>query len=266
MRAIGSQPGAYSHLDVLGTGLNLRAEPTVLKDVLWLVSGLVATMFVLSLLGLGDLATFPLKSADVSDWIRTIATVVAATVAVLAYRTWRRPDDAKRRADTAELILRQSQKVETAALGARDGGLVVLTEDVPVGTSHRIEQAEALARAPPREKLEALELELRELRTYRAEAAVLFRDTRAPELINKVLEAGGEIRKAYDMVRFLDSIHLEMMGPAKFDNLADKVFDAVGVRFAGPVIEAPKDDDPFKTSFERDCDELRQVLTKFLVE
>ena len=81
-----------------------------------------------------------------------------------------------------------------------------MTIDIKMG------EAEGLGKVEKKAEVGTLEKELEEFRTYRAEAAVLFRGTRAPALMDSVEGAGREIVQGYGMVHFLDDRHRTMMG------------------------------------------------------
>ena len=110
---------------------------------------------------------------------------------MMAYRQWRRPDDAKRRADSAQQIVRKSQELETIALAARIGTLTVSFDHEPLSIDAKMAEAESVSRGKLKtEELEARKNALNEFRTYRAEATVLFKGTNAVGLMDRVERSG----------------------------------------------------------------------------
>lgn len=236
----------------------------MLRDVLTLVVGVVAIMLALTVFLLGGVNLSNTRLSGVAGGLRTLATVGGFVLAVIAYRAWRRPEVAKRRADTAQVILRQSRKVETAALGARNGSIIVALDDAPVTIEDKIEQAGDVARTKPTEDLKALTKEVEEFRTYRAEAAELFRGTRAVVLMDSIETRAREIVQAYSTAAYLDGPHRGMLGEERFVEVLDETLRTLGVEFTNDTL-GKSGGDVFKAEFVRDCDELRSVLVTFLV-
>ena len=80
---------------------------------MWTVVGLVVfSMLGLSLLVLGGLTVEANVLAGVNEALRTAAALGVFVLALLAYRKWRRPEDARRRADAAQEILRLGRRLE----------------------------------------------------------------------------------------------------------------------------------------------------------
>ena len=206
------------------------------------------------------------NQAIVADWIRTAVMAAGFLLAVIAYLTWRRPDDARRRADSAQEIVRHSRKLETAALGARLGTLTVRAGNGPVSLEIKMAEAKSVARDLSKAKERAaLQQALDEFRSYRAEADEWFRGSRAAELMDAVATAGQQIVQAYSTVEYLDDAHRQTLGDIRFKRVLEKTLDALGVRFHLEDELDAANGDRFKAELQRDCDALRQVLLAFLV-
>lgn len=107
------------------------------------------------------------------EFLRTAANVATGVAAVLAFRLWRRPETARRQGDTAQELLRLSQKVETAALGTRDGAYEIHFDNKPFTLDEKLKAAERMLgdRSRSREQKE-LRLLLDELHTYTSRACL----------------------------------------------------------------------------------------------
>src|SRR2546421_12598883 len=75
------------------------------------------------------------------DLLRTVATVVGGTVAVLAYRKWRRPDDARLRSQMAQEIIRQLRQTEVGVQEARVQGTTVYLSGEEPSIEDKMEEA-----------------------------------------------------------------------------------------------------------------------------
>ena len=84
----------------------------MLKEVLWIVAGLVVMMLGLSWVMLDNMTTDAVIWKDANELMRTAGQVGLLLLGILAYRKWRRPEDARRRADAAQEIMRLSRALE----------------------------------------------------------------------------------------------------------------------------------------------------------
>ena len=235
-----------------------------MKDVIGLVVFVVAMMFVLAWLALND-GHVVLPSEDtMKEWLRTLAPVGTFIVAVLAYRHWRRPDDAKRRADTAQLIIRQSQNAETAVLSARYGTLSFHRDNGTFSIEDKMESAAEAAGKPMTKEVARAKKELHDFRTYRTEAAALYSRSGIDESIDKAEGLAKGVISAHNTVHFLDERHRAMLGPQKFEDLLNETLARLGI---GHADKASTDGgtEQFEKDLQAAFDEVRAKLVKFLV-
>lgn len=197
------------------------------------------------------------------DLFRTMATVATGLIAYLAFRWWRRPEIAKRKGDVAQDLLRLSQKLETATLGARDGSLHVHFDNQPFTLDEKIEAAEATlrdkTRAGDRQTLSRL---ADELHTYRAEAKVLFADSNGLAQMD-AFEA--TCRRVVTMFNSLvDPVHRNMVGDEAYGEYLDGILAVGGVTFIYDY-QIGEDNDAFGTEVRTEGDALRETLMKYMV-
>lgn len=232
------------------------------KSVLWIVATVVVAMTCLSLLMLGGGA-----EATFDDWmklLRTAATVAGFGLATLAYTKWRRPDDAKRRADTAQAIIRHSAKLEGALTQAHIGLIASVPDTSKVGLDAKVKAG--ASKLLPVESVPDLLKALTELRGYRAEVNVLFKERRIGEDLDWVDERGNKVATA---LRALGSLREQGDALKKFgkaDTAYDRIFEDLNVRFVNEVdFPGPDVEDLWRTELSERCDSIRATLAKYLV-
>jgi hypothetical protein len=201
----------------------------------------------------------------IPDWMQGVGTAAAAYLAWLAYKHWRRPDDTRLRAETARLILRKSQELETAALAARVGSLHVSFDNTPFSTEDLIGAAAAILSEDKTRERETLQSELNAFRTFRAEARFLFAGTPTADRMEEIERQCQEILTAFDRLSWLDEAHRQLAGEQRFRKALDETLGALGERFAWDYELDETDEDPFRTRLVQRFDTLRTGLAPFLI-
>ncbi|MCV0371097.1 hypothetical protein [Filomicrobium sp.] len=244
----------------------------LIKLILWAVLGLVLFgLFVfgaaLSGISISQQARDFLSQAAPS-WLQGLSTAVAAALAFAAYVEWRRPDDARRRANTAQLILRQSQKLENAAASARYGTIAVMfTQDKEL-LSEKMNLAESLARKPMPKKVAQLESELHNLRTFRAEATMLYIDRPVAALMDAVSVSCESILRGHSRIKMMnDSLRSLLKDDERFEKVLSGSLEALGASILFVwELDGPEVDDPFWEKVQDQFDTLRNELLTYLVD
>jgi hypothetical protein len=200
-----------------------------------------------------------------TDWMQAVGTLATTAIALLVYRAWRKPDDARRRADTAQIILRQCAKLEVVALACRETDWVILFHEATL--REKADKLIEIGEKPP-EKLPQLEEDLNEFETFLEEIQRLFGD-RAAELARRFAEHCRSVlqthRGATTMGSAVGLFHKDDRYPAS----VDKALSVLDVRYmGGPVIHVDLDinEDSFRSELKKASAQFRSEIVKFLVE
>jgi hypothetical protein len=143
--------------------------------------------------------------------------VVGGIVAILAYRKWRRPDDARMRSQTAQEIIRQLRQTEVGVQEARVQGTTVYLSGEEPSIEDKMEEARIIAALPRGQKIGEVDAALRGLELFQVEVDELYKKTKAPEILRSICNLIDEVKKAYTFIAFLDDTHRKMMGDARFE-------------------------------------------------
>lgn len=227
----------------------------------WLLFG---SPWALLYIGLYPVNACRVEGITITDWLQGVGTAVAAAVAIAAFITWRRPDDTRRRADTAELIIRQSAKVEFLIATAQTGMLVVQTAGTAATVKDKQEAAQS--KVLPVDVLPELNVELTILRGYKFEAKRLY----PAEAVLSLEWIDGEGKRLSKALRALKSIRDQGKKLIQYDvegTAYDAIFKELNVRwieqkdFPGPDAESPE-----QANLRAKCERLREILSSYLVD
>ena len=165
-------------------------------------------------------------SSNVGDLVRSGATVGGFVLALLAYLKWRRPDDRKRQADTAQMVLRASGDLQVAAEAARPKSLVVQFETQDVTIEDRMEALRNLGNF--QETVAELRKQADKFGTYHAEARVLYTEEVA-RLMVEFLDDCRKVITAHERAAILlhDRIPPHTAG---FDRSVRSTLSVLGIR------------------------------------
>ena len=232
----------------------------MLRDVLNLVVLVVAVMFGLSILMLGgrfDLNAF----MAVNELLRTAAALGLFVLGVLAYRKWWRPENARRRGDAAQEILRLSRTLEGRLLAARPFSFTLKLEG-KVGEA--AEKAGVLREQDvPRRELRKLEETYNEFQTYHAEAGFLFHGSKAADLMAELEAQAEEVRKAWRIIAMVKSGGFDhLLDNPRIQGLVDATMETANVVFVDR--EGGEPPDVFKDKVQDTGKNLRDVLLPYL--
>ena len=200
----------------------------------------------------------------VPSYMQGLGTIGAAWIGYLAFKEWRRPDDAKRRADTAQLIIRQSEELERAVLSARYGTLTFLIEGRVLSLEDKMQSAADAAKEPMTDEVALAKKELHGFRTYRTEAVALYKGSGVAELMDKGEALAKAVIQDHSMLGFLDETHRKMLGDKRFEEIVNRTLARLGIRYSD---DSGVDDgaETVERELQTTFDELREKLVKVLV-
>ena len=189
--------------------------------------------------------------AVVSDWIRTVATASGFLLALCAYMNWRRPDDARRRADTAQEILRLSRRFEAYVLRARVPNYN--RTSTPSRNGKLVAIRDAYARKDD-ERIKEMQTVGYELYALEPEAAAILTS-----------EIAAKLTTLYDMFERADSAlfyagRLPDQITEEDEPKLDRIISGLGVRLGPELVP-----DEFVTELQAKGNDLRAELLKYLV-
>ena len=223
---------------------------------------LLAMLYGVAVLKVGALGSefYNVKVTDVAQAVGALGTLL---VAWAAYQTWRRPDDAKRRADTATEIIRASRKFETALIASRTAHeLFIFQGDklIQVTEEDLIDALKAAVKNRSSERLEKAHELANGLHELEPEAEAILGD-----------EAAKKVKEMYAMYQRLDMAYL--MAPHFYDGfsfpdeerrrkLLKDTLHVLGIRGHGDGKHVA---DPFEMEVQAAGSALRRNLLPFLV-
>lgn len=204
-----------------------------------------------------------LKSPSITDWMQGFGTLGTLFIAIIAFRRWRLPDDAKRRADAAQHLIRLNSQLEASALACRHGGLTVLFGRNEVTIEDKLESLKVLSRKPPRKEIERLRVLRAELLAQETEIETLFGDS-ALSASRNFLRPTDRIIRSYEILTHMAKPTDFIRKLTNFEKTIDEQMEILGVR----IITDDADEwelDKFRDEFEALGRSSRAALAPFLI-
>ena len=233
-----------------------------MREVIWLVGIVVVVMFVVAVMVLnrGWADAEGLKIAN--EVVRTAAAVGVFVLALIAYHKWRRPEDARRRGDAAQEILRLSGRLKGRILAARPLSFTVIVEGKVEGVEEKVDLLKS--QEIPRAELRRLEETYREFQTYHAEAGHLFRGSQAAELMAELDGRAEEIRKSWKIIAGIKSGAVDhLLENPRVGTLVDEAMQTANVLLVDA--ESGDERDVFEEGLRETGRKLQAELGRFLV-
>jgi hypothetical protein len=209
-----------------------------------------------------DLAA-SLLHPSITDWMSAIGGLGTLFVAAVAYLHWRRPDDTKRRADTADEIIRLSAEFEAAFLDARSP---IIAFDIQSPTA-RATDADLLdlivgnaANQNSAKIAEARRLGL-SLYSLRTQARGILSTIIADDLI-KFFNMFEEFETASTTAKYFAPLKPKDLTPANREKMKRNMF-VLGWRYGDPNNKA--NSDSYENEVKTMGDMLRRQLVPYLI-
>jgi hypothetical protein len=134
----------------------------------------------------------------VTDWLQAVGSIGTLLIAWVALRTWRRPDDTRRRGDTAQALLRLSRNTENALFSVRIRRTSYIRTAEP-SDKEIARMMVAVSKDIDEELLKSARVAINELDTYRAEATHLF-GPEAQKKIDAIIACYNELANAAEFL------------------------------------------------------------------
>lgn len=197
-----------------------------------------------------------------TDWLQAIGSVGTLLVACLAYMTWRRPDDTRRRADLAQAIMRHSQVTQKATFALRNETEVGDWSGEPIidlKLAELREQDEL-----PKARVERARSLIDELEFYAAEAAELL-GTEVSDDLKIVVERCRRVEQVFARIKFYLDHADDFKDNENFEKRIDDMLAIIGIRVVRlEEMKGKRSRDPFKDEALAEGERLRAKLAKFL--
>jgi hypothetical protein len=198
-------------------------------------------------------------------WMSAVGTLGTLAVAYMALQRWRQPDDARRRGDTAQELLRLSRNTENALFAVRTLRTSMIRTPQP--TDEDIARmmkrvAENLDYPALREANAAVG----QLDTYRAEAGHMF-GLAVQQKIDAIIACYGEIDNAADLLRTIgDSPEIITATPPNggVEGMGKMAREAIEVLGGAWMSKDMKRTDEFGDRLRAAGNELRELLVAHL--
>lgn len=206
------------------------------------------------------------QSPSVTDWMQAVGTLGTFFIAIIVLQRWRKPEDAKRKADTAQELIRLSAQLEAAALASRSGGLTVLFEATDVTTDHKLEALKDLSNHTPRDAIERLSALRAELVAREIEIETLFGEPSAA-LMRAFLSNTEQIVRGYATLKYVAEPMDFVRRLDTFESTVERQMRVLGVRVITDANEtADWEKDDFGNELKASGLSSRKALATFLVE
>ncbi len=205
--------------------------------------------------------------AKVTDWLQAIGSIGTLAIAWLAYKSWRRPDDTRRRADTAQVLLRLSRNTENALFSVRIRRTSYIRTKAPTDVEIA-RMMVAVSKDVNEEELNSARMAINELDTYRAEATHLF-GAEAQKKIDEIIACYNELANAAEfLLSFGDNPELITATPPDGGviGMGKSVHKHLLVFGAAWLSKGEKRTDVFADRLSEAGNSLRELLVKHLSE
>lgn len=197
-----------------------------------------------------------------TDWLQAIGSMGTLLVAFLAYLTWRRPDDARRRADLAQAIMRQSQVTQKATFSLRNEMEVGDWSGEPL-IDLMLRELSDLDEVP-RARLDRARSLIDELEFYGAEAEQLLGAEVSNDLKAVVRRCRG-VEQVFARRKFYLDHANDFKDNENFEKRVDELLCILGIRVRHKEdLEDTRTPDVFKDQALAEGEQLRAKLAKFL--
>ncbi|MBY0225107.1 MAG: hypothetical protein K2Q28_04815 [Hyphomicrobium sp.] len=217
---------------------------------------------------LDEVSTTEFITVVLPAWMQGVGTVIAAAFAAAAYRHWRRPDDVRRRADTASAILRQSHILQVAAISARYDRARTLTRDATL--EEKVTTAHSFVTEQQRKKGHELDVELQKFMIFALEASALFHEHKVAQSMKAIETRCRKIVLANRVLPQILSYFDRTDGKAEFEKSFTAMLAILGLRIQvkgdsnASAMDGPEDKDTFLDSMVDEFRELNSCLLKHL--
>lgn len=202
---------------------------------------------------------------SMTDWIQAAGAVVTALVATAAFATWRKPDDARRRGDTAQTLLRLSRNAENALFSMRMRRTSYIRTPQPTDADIA-RMMKPVSKDIQQDELKAARVAINELDTYRAEATHMF-GVAVQQKIEAIIDAFNELGSAAELLLSIgDSPELVTAtgpegGVPGIGKMVRKNLEILGVAW---VSRGNERTDEFADGLRQAGNELRELLVRHL--
>ncbi len=207
-----------------------------------------------------DVVAF-LTAGGLAGYMQGGGTIVAATFAIMAYVTWRRPDIARRDSETAQLVMRTASRLESAALDARHVSYLF-------PSLHEEDKKEMLVSAFVRlqgrvtpDDLAHLRHQINDANTYMAEVRKIF-GQKAAVLLLHLISLCRVVEQDYSMLPSLVEPNDMFVGSSAYMEWLERSAMVLGQLQTTIGPESPEDG--YAVSLRSSGDELRLHLSQWL--